>query len=74
MKIFSLRWAMQNISFLMNVKPKGLLEDVKKLMLCIQCNLKICISILIFTFYIINQICHKIKNLFLMSAATKGAV
>ena len=40
----------------MSVKP-GLLRDIKKLMFCIiQCKLKICISILIFTFYIINQI------------------
>ena len=32
-------------------------NDIKKLMFCtIQCKLKICISILIFTFYIINQI------------------
>ena len=41
----------------MSVKPFGLLRDIKKLMFCIiQCKLKICISILIFTFYIINQI------------------
>ena len=36
--------------------PEGLLGDTKTLMFCIiQCKLKICISILIFTFYIINQ-------------------
>ena len=41
----------------MSVKPKGLLGDIKKLMFCIiQCKLKILISILIFTLYIINQI------------------
>ena len=41
----------------MSVKPEGLLGDIKMLMFCIiQCKLKIWISILIFTFYIINQI------------------
>ena len=41
----------------MSVKPEGLLEDIKMLMFCIiQCKLKIWISILIVTFYIINQI------------------
>ena len=41
----------------MSVKPEGLLEDnIKTLMFCIiQCKLKILISILIFTFYIFNQ-------------------
>ena len=40
----------------MSVKPEGLLGDIKTLMFCIiQCKLKIWISILIFTFYIINQ-------------------
>ena len=39
----------------MSVKPEWLLGDIKTLMFCIiQCKLKICISILIFTFYIIN--------------------
>ena len=41
----------------MSVKPEGLLGDIKTLMFCIiQCKLKMCISILIFTFYIIYQI------------------
>ena len=41
----------------MSVKPEGLLGDIKMLKFCIiQCKLKICILILIFTFYIINQI------------------
>ena len=41
----------------MSVKPEGLLGDIKTLMFCIiQCMLKIGISILIFTFYIIYQI------------------
>ena len=40
----------------MSVKPEGLLGDIKMLMFCIiQCKLKIWISILIITFYIINQ-------------------
>ena len=40
----------------MSVKPEGLLGDIKTLMFCIiQCKLKIWNSILIFTFYIINQ-------------------
>ena len=40
----------------MSVKPEGLLGDIKTLMFCIiQCKLKIWISNLIFTFYIINQ-------------------
>ena len=41
----------------MSVKPEGLLGDIKTLMFCIiLCKLKICISIIIFTFYIIYQI------------------
>ena len=56
MQIFSLHWMMQTLGFLMSVKPEGLLGDIKTLMFCIiQCKLKIWISILIFTFYIINQ-------------------
>ena len=41
----------------MSMKSEGLLGDIKTLVFCIiQCKLKICISILVFTFYIINQI------------------
>ena len=51
----------KTLGFLMFVKPEGLPRDIKKLMFCIiQCKLKIWISILIFTFYMINQICHTI--------------
>ena len=46
----------KTLGFLMSVKPEGLLGDIKKLIICIiQYKLKIWISILIFTFYIINQ-------------------
>ena len=47
----------------MSARPIGLLGDIKKLMFyIIQCKLKICILILEFTFYIINQICHTILH------------
>ena len=48
---------MQNVRLFNVCEAK--IRDIKKLMYCIiQCKLKICISILIFTIYIINQICH----------------
>ena len=53
MQMFSLHLMMQNIRLIDVFKPKVLLRDIKKQIVCIiQCKSKTCISILIFTSYI----------------------